>query len=257
MMRLKNTIWFILVILLAGWAWEYAAAHNQKLMLLLSAPSHIKTYFFDNTGMLGTAFRITFIESITGLIIATVSCFLIMIICCFIPALMRFVVSFMVASQVIPLITLAPLFIILFGGGIMAKIMMSALLCFFPIFINMANGIKLIDRNIHELLYVYNATTAQKIRYVYFSLSLPQLMAGLKIAATLATIGAIVAEFNGADAGLGKNLFLAAKRLEPELMMNSLFLAGALGALMYGIVILIENRVGKWYLYPKSNADEK
>ena len=73
-------------------------------------------------------------------------------------------------------------------------------------------------------------------------------MTGLKIAATWSVIGAIVAEFNGADIGLGKNLFLAAKLLEPELMLSSLILSSLLGALMYGLIILIEKRIGKWYL---------
>lgn len=77
---------------------------------------------------------------------------------------------------------------------------------------------------------------------------MPNIMTGLKIAATLAVIGAIVAEFNGAEIGLGKNLFLAAKRLEPELMMSSLFLSSLLGGLMYFIIYLIEHRFGKWYL---------
>ena len=77
---------------------------------------------------------------------------------------------------------------------------------------------------------------------------MPQIMAGLKVAATLAVIGAIVAEFNGTEIGLGKNLFLAAKRIEPELMMSSLLLSALLGGFLYLSIYLIEYIFGKWYL---------
>jgi NitT/TauT family transport system permease protein len=69
---------------------------------------------------------------------------------------------------------------------------------------------------------------------------------GLKISATLAVIGAIVAEFNGAEMGLGKNLFLAAKRLEPDLMMTSLILSTLMGVLFFGTIYLIEKKLIKW-----------
>ena len=71
-------------------------------------------------------------------------------------------------------------------------------------------------------------------------------MAGLKISATLAVIGAIVAEFNGAEIGLGKNLFLAAKRLEPDLMMSSLLLSTLLGVVFFGTIYFIEKKIINW-----------
>lgn len=238
----------LLVIIVIGIVWEKASADNNNLRVLISSPSAISNYFTTHAGFLTTSFWVTLQEAFLGLLLAAVFCFGITTLCFYIPSLLSYLLPIMIASQVIPLITLAPLFFILFGGGIMAKVMMSALLCFFPIFINMAQGIRSIDKNIHELLYIYNATTRQKIRHIYFNLSLPNIMAGLKIAATLAVIGAIVSEFNGADKGLGKNLFLSAKRLEPELMMTSLFLAALMGAIMYGLIYFIERKLGKWYL---------
>lgn len=238
----------LFLIIIIGIAWEKGSAGNNNLRVLISSPSAISTYFTTNTWFLVSSFWVTFQEAFIGLLLATTFCLGVTVLCFYIPSLLSYLLPIMIASQVIPLITLAPLFFILFGGGLMAKIMMSALLCFFPIFINTAQGIKSIDKNIHELLYIYNASTRQKIRHIYFSLSLPNIMAGLKIAATLAVIGAIVSEFNGADKGLGKNLFLSAKRLEPELMMTSLFLAAFMGAIMYGLIYLIEKKLGKWYL---------
>jgi ABC-type nitrate/sulfonate/bicarbonate transport system permease component len=135
----------------------------------------------------------------------------------------------------------------IFGVGILAKIIIVALMCFFPIFVNFYNGIRSISVEILDLLTVYRATVTFKIKHVYFPLSTPNIITGLKISSVLSVIGAIVGEFNGADMGLGKNLFLAAKRLEPELMICSLVLSSILGLSLYGGIMLIELKFGKWY----------
>lgn len=235
------------IILILILLWENAA-NNSNFRLLLSSPGLIASYFAANLSALSSATWATLYESLMGLLLAVAVSFGIMIICFYIPKLMEFVLPIMITSQVIPLITLAPLFILIFGIGYTSKIMMAALICFFPVFINFANGARLISRNIHELMYIYNASKTQMIFRVYFPLSMPQIMAGLKVAATLAVIGAIVAEFNGTEIGLGKNLFLAAKRLEPELMMSSLLLSALLGGFLYLSIYLIEYIFGKWYL---------
>lgn len=251
MNRRKKAYWryliyagLIIVILVA---WESSAVNN-TVRLLISSPSLILSYFTDNYQSLLAATGATLYESFMGLLLAIGISFGIMIICFYIPKLMEFVLPIMITSQVIPLITLAPLFILVFGIGYTSKIMMAALICFFPIFINFANGARLINKNIHELMYIYNASKTQMIFRVYFPLSMPQIISGLKVAATLSVIGSIVAEFNGTELGLGKNLFLAAKRLEPELMMSSLVMSALLGAFLYTSIYVIEVSFGKWYL---------
>jgi len=232
------------VVLLA--AWEYFGSTNQTVRLLLSSPSLVVSYFAENYTALVQAMKTTLIEAVAGLLIAVIFSFGTMILCFRFPKLMDFVLPIMVTSQVIPLIVLAPFFIMLFGIGLGSKIAMAALMCFFPIFVNFAQGYKAISQNIHELMHIYNAGTRTRIRQVYFPLSMPSIIAGLKISVTLAVIGAIVAEFTGAENGLGKNLFLSAIRLEPDLMMSSLILSAFLGALLFGIIIIIEKRLTRW-----------
>lgn len=232
------------VLLLA--AWQYFGSTSQTARLLLSSPSLVVDYFGENYTSLLQATQTTLIEAVAGLLIATVFSFGVMILCFYKPKLMDFVLPIMITSQVIPLIVLAPFFIILMGIGLGSKIAMAALMCFFPIFVNFAQGYKAISQNIHELMHIYNADTWTRIRNVYFPLAMPSIMAGLKISATLAVIGAIVAEFNGAEVGLGKNLFLAAKRLEPDLMMSSLLLSTLLGVMFFGTIYFIEKRITNW-----------
>jgi len=247
-MSYRNFIVYTLVIIITASIWEIAGNNFPAVRILISTPTSVLSYIQTNYSEILLALLTTFYESFIGLSIAVVFSFLVMIICLYFPKFLEVILPAMVTSQIIPLITLAPLFITLLGAGITSKVAMSALMCFFPIFINFATGIKTISKDILDLMRVYNASTSFKIFKVYFPLSLPSIFSGLKISATLAVIGAIVAEFNGADIGLGKNLFLAAKRLEPELMMSSLFFASILGAIMFSSVHLIELRIGKWYL---------
>jgi NitT/TauT family transport system permease protein len=244
-MSVRNT-YIILGILLVV-AWEYFGSNYPTVRLLLSSPSLATSYFIDNTASLLEATYTTFIEAIAGLLIATIFSFSIMIICFYFPKVMDFVLPIMITSQVVPLIVLAPFFIILLGIGLESKIAMAALMCFFPIFVNFAQGYKAINQNVHELMDIYNTSIWLRIKEIYFPLSMPSIIAGLKISATLSVIGAIVAEFNGAEVGLGKNLFLAAKRLEPELMICSLVLSTFIGLFLYFLVKYFENKYGRWY----------
>lgn len=243
---MKNRILYILLSVVLLVAWQYFGSTNQTVRLLLSSPSLVVEYFGENYASLLQATKTTLIEAVAGLLIATVFSFGVMILCFYKPKFMDFVLPIMITSQVIPLIVLAPFFIILLGIGLGSKIAMAALMCFFPIFVNFAQGYKAISQNIHELIHIYNADTWTRIRNVYFPLAMPSIMAGLKISATLAVIGAIVAEFNGAEVGLGKNLFLAAKRLEPDLMMSSLLLSTLLGGMFFGLIYYIEKKIINW-----------
>lgn len=244
---MKRILIYILLSISLIVLWQYFSNYSSSARLLISSPQLIYQYFKANYSILLLATGITLLESILGLTIATLFSFGMMIICFYNRKFMNFIMPIMITSQVIPLITLAPFFIILLGIGLPSKVAMSAVLCFFPIFVNFAQGYKLISTNIHELTKIYNASTWFKIKHIYFPLALPNIMAGLKISATLSVIGAIVAEFTGSENGLGKNLFLSAIRLEPDLMMTSLFLSAITGFLLFGTLLLIERKIGKWY----------
>lgn len=244
--KMRNKILYIFLSIALLAAWEYFGSSSQTARLLLSSPSLIVKYFGENTAILIQATQITLIEAAAGLLIATAFSFGMMILCFYFPKLMDFILPIMVTSQVIPLIVLAPFFIILFGFGYSSKIAMSAIISFFPIFVNFAQGYKAISPNIHELMHIYNSDTRTRILKAYLPLSLPSIIAGIRISCTLSIIGAIVAEFSGAEIGLGKNLYISAIRLEPDLMMSSLLLSVFIGFLFYSIPMIIEKKFIKW-----------
>ena len=243
----RNATYLTLVLVLLA-VWEYLGSSYPTARLLISSPSLVADYVGAHGDEVALATWTTFIEAALGLLLATAVAFGVMIACFYRPRLMDFLLPIMVTSQVIPLIVLAPFFVIAIGIGMTSKIAMASVLCFFPTFVSLAQGYRTLDRSVHELLYVYDTSTWMRIRKAYLPLTLPSIMAGLKVSATLSVIGAIVAEFTGARVGLGKNLFLSAIRLEPDLMMTSLVCSALLGFVMYGTIHLVEQRLGQWYL---------
>lgn len=246
---MKRRIAYLLLSITLLASWQYFGSTSDSVRMLVSSPELMYEYFVGNTDAILLATWTTFLEAVLGLLIACTVSFGIMIVCFYFPGFMEFVLPIMVTSQVIPLIVLAPFFIILLGIGILSKVVMASVLCFFPIFVNFAQGYKSIDPNVREMMHIHDASTWYRIKNVYFPLSMPSIMAGLKVSATLSVIGAIVAEFAGAEVGIGKNLFLSAIRLEPDLMMVSLVFSALLGGFMYGSIHLIERYLGSWYLH--------
>jgi len=231
---------YILSIIIILFLWQYFGETSNSVRLFISNPKEIISFFESNWLDLLDATWITFFEAVMGLVIAIFISFITMIICIYFPNFLNFIMPIMITSQIIPVIVLAPFFMLLFGIGVSSKIAMAALISFFPIFINFATGLKSIPKEIEDFCYLNNTKTLSKIRYVYIPLSLPNIFAGLKIASTLSVIGAIVAEFTGAKIGIGKNLFVSSIRLEPELMMSSLILSTIMGFTIFGIVIYLE-----------------
>jgi len=242
---MKNRIIYFLLIVFVLVCWEYSGQTNNTVRLLVSSPSNILAYFAEEYKSLLQATGVTLLESFLGLVLATLFSFGVMIICFYFPKFLNFIMPIMIGSQVVPLIVLAPFFILLLGIGLGSKVAMAALIAFFPVFVNFGTGVKAIANEINEFAYINKTSTWSKIKHIYFPLAQPNIFAGLKIAATLAVIGAIVAEVTGAKMGLGKNLFLSAKRLEPELMMSSLILSTLLGASMFGVILILEKIILK------------
>lgn len=248
---MKRRIIYIGFVIALLWLWQYYGSTSPKMRMLVSSPQLCFEYLRENGSILFKATITTFIEAIIGLIVATAISFGLMIVCFRFQKFFRFILPLLLTTQVIPLITLAPFFILWLGIGISSKVALAAVLAFYPIFMNFATGYNSISTNIFDLLKIYPSKLAFRIMNVYFPLSLPNIFTGLKIAATLSVIGAIVAEFSGAEIGLGKNLLLSAIRIEPELMMVSIFLSALLGALLFSIIYFIERLSGKWYINEK------
>lgn len=156
----------------------------------------------------------------------------------------RVLSPYIVAAQAVPILALAPLLDIWFGGGLLARVAICALIVFFPIAIATMVGIRAADPLLAEMLRSIGARQADRIRVLDVPSALPVLFGGLRVGVTLAVIGAVVAEWAGASTGLGVLILIANQGLfDTPLMFVALATLAAIGLTFYGLVVLVERRV--------------
>jgi len=153
---------------------------------------------------------------------------------------------YIVASQAVPIVALAPLLVIWFGAGSLSKMLVCALTIFFPVLVNTIVGIRSVDAELLDLMRSFEASKWQIFKYLELPAALPILLGGLKIGVTLSVIGAVVGEFVGADRGLGFLVNLARGLFDTPLMFVALFTLMAIALLLYLIVSGIEAWLLKW-----------
>ncbi len=150
-----------------------------------------------------------------------------------------------IASQTIPKVAVAPLFLIWFGSGIAPKVIITALVCFFPTVVTTVQGLKATDENAVDLLKLVAASRSQVFMKLQFPNALPYFFAGLKISIALAVIGAIIGEWVGANSGLGYVIMYSTQTLRTDFMFAALLLVSLLGVILYALVVLLE-RIFSW-----------
>jgi NitT/TauT family transport system permease protein len=153
---------------------------------------------------------------------------------------------YLVATQAIPIVAIAPILIIWFGYGLMSKILISALIVFFPILINTIAGVRGVPTELRDLMRSLRASRWQTFTKLEVPAALPVLLAGLKVGATLSVIGAVVGEMAGANAGLGVMIGIANGQYDVPRMFVGVFALVALALALYGLVSLVERRALRW-----------
>ncbi len=156
----------------------------------------------------------------------------------------RVLSPYIVAAQAVPILALAPLLNIWFGGGLLARVVICALIVFFPIAIATMVGIRSADPLLDEMLRSLGARPAQRTRLLEIPSALPVIFGGLRVGVTLAVIGAVVAEWAGASVGLGVLINIANQGLfDTPLMFVALAALAIIGLAFYGLVVVVERRL--------------
>ena len=158
----------------------------------------------------------------------------------------RVLSPYIVASQSIPIVAIAPLLVIWLGPGIFSKILTSALIVFFPVLVNTIVGIRSVPGELYELMKSLQANHWQRIIKLEIPAALPVFLGGLRIGATLAVIGAVVGEFVGADKGLGFLVNVGRGLYDTSLVFVSVFTLVILALGLYGSVVFLESRLLSW-----------
>ena len=188
----------------------------------------------------------TVAETLAGFGIAAVSAVAIAIVLDQVRLIRQVAYPYMVVLQVMPSVVLAPLFIVWFGFGISSKIVIAVSTAFFVILVNTLSGLSSVPENSRLLMRSMCASRSQMLFKLSLPTALPYIFAALKTASTLALIGALVGEFVTARAGLGRLLTQFSFALRQDMMFATVFIVGALGVALYGIVALAEKKIVWW-----------
>ena len=238
-------------------AWHFLSEAFVPVRLLLSSPLQVAGYGRSHFPELLTDAAVTSYESLVGLLVgAVLACALIQATIA-VPRTLDMIMTAGQLSQALPLISLAPFFIVALGLGIASKVAMTVLVSFFPLLMGLAGALRSLPTDLSSYLAFRNVRPTRVFWLVTVRLRLPDLLRAARLAASLSVIGAIVAEFNGAAQGLGRNLFLAAKRLEPEMMVLSILLAVGLSLAYYSLLGIVDRNVNSWFWEAVGEPDQR
>ena len=241
--RIYSFLLFVCLIL----GWELLASSMSELVL--PAPSVILTVLWEGitTGYLLPHIYRTTLEVGFGLFFGSILGLLIGILMGEFEFLRRLLQPYVIASQAVPKLALAPLFILWFGFGMTSKVVITTLVCFFPLLENTVTAIQQTDPNKKELFRVLNASRWQTLIHLKLPAGLPSIMSGFRVAVILAIVGAVVGEFIGGSEGLGALIIASQGMMDTPLMFAILILLTVLGMSLYELVNVVEKLLVKPY----------
>jgi ABC-type nitrate/sulfonate/bicarbonate transport system permease component len=235
----------ILALALLG-GWELFVRVRDVDELLLPAPSAIAASLFDDIDLLAPDLWTTAVEAVLGLLLAVVVGAAIAVLMHLYAPARRAIHPLVVGSQALPIVVLAAPLILLLGFGLAPKIVIVALTCFFPVTVNLYDGLRRADPDQRKVLQSLHATRWQTLRYLEAPSALPQAFTGLRIAAAVSVIGAVFAEWSGAENGLGRLVLISLGQLESARTFAATVLLFALAIALYGAFTLAERRLITW-----------
>lgn len=216
--------------------------------IVFPTPSSVfyKLYYGFRDGLIIPHALVTFQEIVGGFVLGAVIGIVVAVIIHESKWAWTILYPYIIATQSIPKIAIAPLFLVWFGYGMSSKILLCLLMTFFPVLINTIQGLASADPERIRLLTAYGASRWQILFRVKFPSAMGALFAGLELAIVLSVIGAVTAEFVGADRGLGYLIIISSTRLDIAMMMAVIITLSVIGFLLSWLVRFIRQRVCFW-----------
>lgn len=244
----RQLLLVVLVFVLVTLSWEVAVHVSQIPRFVLPPPSGIVDHLFTMLGQVAfwRDVRVTLYEVLVGYALAIALAVLLGTAIAQIAVLELSLMPYIVAFQTIPSVALAPLFLQWFGYGLLSKVVMAALIAFFPILVNVIAGLQACPRADLEMARAFGASRWQLLAKVRVPHSLPYVFAGLELGVVFALVGAIVAEFVGAKAGLGNRVLQYNEQFNIAGMFAVLMVLAGMGMIMHGQIAWLKRRILFW-----------
>jgi NitT/TauT family transport system permease protein len=254
---MKTQPWLIILSILAALlVWQLVIWFGTFPAYILPSPEQVAVRFAQAIldGSLLRNTLVTLLEVLAGLVLGVSMATVLGYLIARSVALERVLSPYIVASQAIPIVAIAPLLVIWFGPGLSSKILICALIIFFPVLVNTVVGVRSVPEDLRDLMRSLQATRWQTLKSLELPAALPVFLGGLRIGATLAVIGAVVGEFVGAKSGLGFMVNVGRGVYDTALVFVAVFTLIALALILYGLVSLIEHRLLSWQQRPENEV---
>jgi len=226
--------------------WEAACRGFDLPDFILPMPSRIISVAVFQAPMLLPHAATTAMEVLVGILLSLMVAVPLAMIMFARPAVENAIAPFLVASQAVPVFAIAPLLVIWLGYGIASKVLMAAVIIFFPITVSLLEGFKSCDSEFRILFQLMGAGFWKTMRLLYWPWALPHFFAGLKVGVSVATIGAVIGEWVGAQQGLGYLMIQANARLKVDLVFAAILWLSVMGLSLWVFVGYLERRVITW-----------
>jgi NitT/TauT family transport system permease protein/putative hydroxymethylpyrimidine transport system permease protein len=226
--------------------WQLVASLPGVDNLLLPTPGQTAQALADDSGLLLDNLAVTLTEVLLGLAVAVALGAGAALAMHLARPLRDAAYPLLIGSQAIPIVVVAPLLVLAFDYGIGPKIAIVALVCFFPVTVNLMDGLRATDPELLKLMRSLGASRAQRLWKVELPAALPSLFSGLRIAATVAVIGAVFGEWAGAEEGLGRLVLLGTQQLETARAYAGIVLLTLMAVALFAAVSLAERAAVPW-----------
>jgi putative hydroxymethylpyrimidine transport system permease protein len=239
-------LWPLTLLAAAVGVWEFVVRAAQVPDYLFPAPSAIASALGSDAGLLASATLVTLREVVLGYLLAVALALALAVLLHFSDALRRALLPILVLSQTVPTVLLAPLLAILLGYGITPKLVVVAIVCFFPIVVNTVDGLRSTDAELVQMMRTLHGSRLAIFRRVEVPGALPAVFSGARIAATYAAVGAVFGEWAGSSAGLGFVMLQAQPALLTARIFAAVLILCALALALYAVVALAERLLVPW-----------
>jgi ABC-type nitrate/sulfonate/bicarbonate transport system permease component len=226
--------------------WQGVASLESVDDLTLASPTETLTALGDDRSLLLDNAAVTLVEVLLGLAIAVAAGVAFALAMHLSHVLRDAAYPLLIASQAIPIVVLAPIFVLAFDYGIGPKLAIVALICFFPITVNVLDGLRSVQPELLKLMRSLGASRLQSLRKVELPAALPFFFSGLRIAATVSVIGAVFGEWAGADEGLGRLVLLGNNQLQTPRVYAGIVILTLMAVALFALVALAERLFCPW-----------
>ncbi len=254
---LTSALWWGLpALIIAGalGAWEASVRLANVADWMLPPPSAIFAELYQSRALLWTHTLVTLQEVLIGFAVALTLGVSLALGIAFSRLVQRSVYPFVIASQTVPVIAIAPLLLIWVGYGMTPKVIVVALICFFPIVVNMVDGLKSVDADMVKMMKTFGASRWQIFSKLQVPSSLPFLFSGVKIAVAVSVIGAVIGEWVGASQGLGYLMTRSIPQFQTERVFAAIFILAVMGVMLFVIAAVVERVSLPWYHAEKQRS---